>query len=108
QRIHVPAGVFAEPVEGKTKSPKLRLSEARKDHGRNLLQAKLPGSKNQAPTRHHSTRLIDDNREHEAELLDARLELADMAGRNACGCLFRAPAVGPMSISLGLRSRETA
>src|SRR5262249_16566040 len=37
--------------------------------------------KNQAPTRHHATKLIDDDRKHEAELLNARLELLDVLER---------------------------
>jgi hypothetical protein len=83
QQIPFPPGIFAHPVESNTKDSELRVSQSRKGHGRNLL-ARLSGRKDQTPASHHSIALIDDDREHEAELLDTCLELANMAG----GCLL--------------------
>src|SRR5262249_29940923 len=91
QHIHVPTGVFAQPVERKTKHPELRLSDSRKGHRGNLRKAKLSGRKNQPPPRYDSIRLIDDDRKHEPELFDACLELANMAGRVLAGVSSEGP-----------------
>src|SRR5262249_5391033 len=60
----------------------------------NLRRGHLRRSKPPDPTFYHAIRLIDDDRKHEAELLNPRLELADVLGEGACGFLFRAAAGG--------------
>ena len=91
ERIHAPTGVFAESVEGKTKASELRLSETRKGHGRNSLQAKLPGRKNQTPTGDYSIHFIDDGRNNKAKLLDTRLQFSDLARRMLAGISAERP-----------------
>src|SRR5262245_22077031 len=51
----------------------------------NLRRGHLRRSKPPDPTFYHSIRLIDDDRKPEAELLNARLELADVLGRVLVG-----------------------
>ena len=57
----------------------------------NLRRGHLGRSKPPDPTCYHSIRLIDDDRKHEAELLNARLELADVLGRVLAGLSSERP-----------------
>jgi hypothetical protein len=57
------------------------IVEASDGHGGNFPQAELFGCKRQSPTGDHAAARIDDDRKDEAELFDARLQLADRRGR---------------------------
>jgi hypothetical protein len=78
QSLDIPARVLAKPVEREPQHPQFGLVEV---HGGNFRQAESFGCNRQSPTGDHTVGRIDDDRTDEAELFDARLQLADLCGR---------------------------
>ena len=81
QSLDIPARVLAKPVEREPQHPQLGLVEVGDGHGGNFRQAESFGGNRQSPTGDHTAGRIDDDRKDEAELFDARLQLADLRGR---------------------------
>src|SRR6266446_4320391 len=80
QRIKIPARVLAKPVEREPQHPQFGLVEVGNGHGGDLGQAEPLGGNSQSPTGNHAAVRVDDDGKDEAELFDARLQLADLGG----------------------------
>jgi hypothetical protein len=80
QRVEVPARLFTKPVQGEPQQSKLRFVEIAYDHRGNLGQSCFSCGKNQPPASDNAGLGVDDDWENKAELLDARLQLADLSG----------------------------
>src|SRR5712672_807176 len=78
QRIKIPARVLAKPVEREPQHPQFGLVEVGDGHGGDFSQAEPFGGNSQSPAGDHAAVHVDDDGKHEAELFDARLQLADL------------------------------
>ena len=74
------AKAIAEAL-GEPQHPQLGLVEVGDGHGGNFRHVEFFGGKRQSPTGDHTAGRIDDDKKDEAELSDARLQLADLRGR---------------------------
>ena len=78
QRINIPARVLAKPVEREPQHPQFGLVEVGNGHGGDFSQAEPFGGNSQSPAGDHAAVHVDDDGKDEAELFDARLQLADL------------------------------
>jgi hypothetical protein len=80
QRVEVPTRLFTEPVEREPLQPELRLVKIVYNYRGNLQQSHFPRGQNKSPACDHSILGINDDRQNEAELIDTRVQLADLSG----------------------------
>src|SRR5712671_3740860 len=78
QRIKIPARVLAKPVEREPQHSQFGLVEVGNSQGGDFGQAELFGGNDQSPTGDHAAVHVDDDGKDEAELFNARLQLADL------------------------------
>jgi hypothetical protein len=83
--IAVPRRIVGDPVERKPQQPQLCFRKIRQTNRWHLAQAHLPCGEDQTPARDDSSARIDQDRQDEAEPVEAVGELAQLLGRVLAG-----------------------
>jgi len=85
QQVLVPPGELSEAIVGEDVRAFLRLAEALDPERRDLRQTEHPSGLDAAVAGKNGVRLVDEDGVGEAELLDARRDLADLLWRMYAG-----------------------
>jgi len=85
ERLAVPGGIVGDPIERQPERPQLGLGQVGNTDRRHLGETQLPCCQHQPPARNDTLLGVDQDRQDEAEPIEARRELAHLLRRMLAG-----------------------
>ena len=85
ERLAVPRGILSDPIEREPERPQLGLGQIGNTDCRHLGETQLPCCQHEPPARNDALLGVDQDRQDEAEPIEARRELAHLLRRMLAG-----------------------
>jgi hypothetical protein len=90
--LAVPGGILRDPIERQSQRPQLGLGQVRQANRRHCGKTQVPGREHQPPAGDNPPLRVDQDRQHEAEPIEARREFAHLVRRVVAGLAAQRPA----------------